>query len=378
MLLDHVDANTSEDEIVAWIDVQDRDALVPLLAERSPIYAGRSTNAAVRLKGYVLAAFERVGLPGPALPYVLEELESGRAPYLVAAAAKAGRGLDRPAAHLVPFLLKAIENIRYLDDALSFDGYWARWPAKRRTTALDEILTTIAWLGADAAAARPALETLVADAESLSASARATIDSILARIPAHVCCSGMVHAAPAERAPGAIGPTPPLKVEMEDQDGHRVRFEELVTGRPSIVTFFYTRCENPNKCSLTITKLARLQQVLADEGLQDQVRTLAITYDPEFDVPPRLRAYGENRGVMFGPNHRLLRSTRAEFDTLRGYFELGVNYGPALVNMHRIELFVLDQGGRIHSTFTRLQWDPDEVLHRARSLLEVTAPQTSV
>jgi hypothetical protein len=41
-----------------------------------------------------------------------------------------------------------------------------------------------------------------------------------------------------------------------------------------------------------------------------------------------------------------------------------VNFGQALVNRHRIELFVLDRDGHIVSTFARLQWDVEAVLGR--------------
>ena len=78
-----------------------------------------------------------------------------------------------------------------------------------------------------------------------------------------------------------------------------------------MVAFFYTRCDNPNKCSLTITKLGRLQRRLADLGLDGRIQTAAITYDPEFDLPARLRAYGENRGVVFSPSDRLFRTRGA-------------------------------------------------------------------
>jgi protein SCO1 len=67
-------------------------------------------------------------LPDAALPYVLEELENGRDAYLVAGAARALRGLDTPTSRVVPFLFKAVENIRHIDDALTFESYKPRWP----------------------------------------------------------------------------------------------------------------------------------------------------------------------------------------------------------------------------------------------------------
>lgn len=128
-----LDQNTPEEHIAVLVhavrqDPRHRDSLVELLPERISLYRGRSTNAIVRMRGYIMAAFEQVGLPDAALPYVLEELESGCDAYLVAAAARALRGLERPASHAVPFLLKAIENIKYADDAVSFESYWPRWP----------------------------------------------------------------------------------------------------------------------------------------------------------------------------------------------------------------------------------------------------------
>ena len=67
-----------------------------MLPERISLYDGRSANATIRMRGYILAAFEQTGLPEAALPYVLEELENGRDAYLTAGAARALRGLDTP------------------------------------------------------------------------------------------------------------------------------------------------------------------------------------------------------------------------------------------------------------------------------------------
>ena len=55
---------------------------------------------------------------------------------------------------------------------------------------------------------------------------------------------------------------PPHTVEPEDQDGRRLTFGECFVGAPTVAVFFYTRCTNPNKCSLTIAKLAQLQAAI--------------------------------------------------------------------------------------------------------------------
>ena len=40
-------------------------------------------------------------------------------------------------------------------------------------------------------------------------------------------------------------------------------------GHPTIVVFFYTRCDNPLKCTLTITKLGQMQRALEARGRQN-------------------------------------------------------------------------------------------------------------
>ena len=377
-MLDH---ETSEQEFAELVDRArrelDNQLLVELLPERRPVYRARSANSVNRMRGYLLAAFEDAGLPEEALPYVFEELESSRAAYLVAAAAKALRGRERRSSDAVPFLLKAIENIKYADDAVSFDSYRPSWPPAGHTTALNEIAATIAWLGSEASSALPELRNLLDEPRVLSEAARAQLESVVSRLTAAASCCATPVPSPccAERAETAPPVTHenhprtevPIDVELEDQDGARVTFGGFLAAKPSVVAFFYTRCDNPNKCSLTITKLGQLQRRLAELGLDVRIQTAAISYDPEFDLPARLRAYAENRGIVFNPSNRLFRTTGA-LAPLEEYFQLGVSFGESLVNRHRIEIFLLDQQGRIAATFTRLQWDIEEVLAQAADL----------
>jgi protein SCO1/2 len=286
--------------------------------------------------------------------------------YLVAAAARALRGLERPTSHAVSFLLKAVENIKYTDDAVSFKSYWPRWPVPSYTTAIEEIMKTLAWLGEDARPALPALEALHKERGALSAPAQTTLEAILAELGDTDTCHCPMGP---DRFRGRVrkelrNVAVPAGIEMEDQDGRQLTFGHFFSGKPSIVVFFYTRCNNPNKCSLTISKLAGLQRALGEAGLQGQIQTAAITYDPDYDLPPRLTAYGENRGVVFSDSDRFLR-TKTGFEALQDYFELGVNFGPTLVNRHSIELFVLDREARIAVAFTRFQWDVQDVFRHA-------------
>lgn len=370
---------TPEEELAALVDDARRmrgrgDELARLLPEQHPLYRNRSANEIIRIRGYVLAAFEQTGTPEAAVPYILEELESGIDAYLVAAAAKALRGLDKLPTGAVPFLFKAVENIRGRDDALTFESYKPRWPVAIPTTALKELFITFGYLGARAREALPGLERLLAEgSKSFTAPVRAEIENAIGRIRADEseddgsCCTlpkgfGLIARCVGRGASVA-------SVELEDQDGRPLTFGEFFRGKPSVVVFFYTRCINPNKCSLTVTKLARLQRGIEKAGIGGRLKTAAITYDPAYDLAPRLQAYGLSRGVRFGNDDRIMRA-RSGYKELADYFDLGASFAGSIVNRHRIELFILDGRGRIVYTFTRLQWDVDEVLNLAKSLSE--------
>ena len=142
---------SAEDELEATVaavraDLSTRHLLVDLLDESSPVYAGRGMATTARLRGWALALFEDVGPPIEAGPYVLEELESGIEPHLVAAAALVARGGERHP-DLGPCLLAAFENLVNRDDTVTFEAFRSLWPPERPTMALLEILETVRWLG---------------------------------------------------------------------------------------------------------------------------------------------------------------------------------------------------------------------------------------
>ena len=347
MPLGTCDQTTTEQEFATHVQcvtaaeaTEARAELTALLRESHPVYRERSAAAVVRMRGWVLLTLERVGVTDDELVYVLEELDNGHDPYLMAAAARALRTYPTPQPSFLPIVRRALDTIRYGDDEFTLQQYSGYAQSAQATTATRELRATQRWLKACTPARHSCCESASTAGSNADSGARER-----AR-PRHV----------------------PVQGAFEDQHRARVEFSEFFRGKPSVVVFFYTRCDNPQKCSLTVTKLGRLQQLMRDRGLAHRIRTAAITYDPAFDLPHRLRTYAQDRGVQFEANHRVLRATE-HWDTLCNYFDLGVNFVGSIVNRHRIELFVLDADGRIAASFERLQWDEEEVLAQAMKLL---------
>jgi hypothetical protein len=173
----------SEDEFDAFVSTLAADPtgsaqLTDMLREEHPIYDGRGTATIVRMRGWILLALARSGLSDQALIFVLEELETGLDPYLVAAAARVLRSYAQPTEMLVPFVMRALDRIRYHDEPISFENYGEYATSSTGTSAVSELLATLAWLGPNARAVLPELEHLRAE-RVLSRKPRLDLDRAL-------------------------------------------------------------------------------------------------------------------------------------------------------------------------------------------------------
>jgi protein SCO1/2 len=269
------------------------------LRQDAPHLAGLSTADAERVRAHLLASFEATGIPDDAVAVVAEELRTGVSPVVLAGAARATRGAG-------PGLIEADWDPLLRDAAARIEttDVFVRWqaravPAGWMRTARGEILAVLA------------------------ERAESTVNPVQTEI------------APQQGAEFVLDATAVRRVHLEDQDAAPLSLFDALAPQPTIVAFFYTRCMNPAKCSLTITRLGALARALPGRyGL------LAISYDPDFDVPDRLRRYGAERGFPFGDGVRLVRAVTG-WPEVRAMFGLRVGYGPVTVNEHARELFLV-------------------------------------
>ncbi|MDF0673535.1 MAG: SCO family protein [Nitrospira sp.] len=263
---------------------------------------------------------------------------------------------------------------------MSFEQYGEYAVSPTGTSPVRELLATLVWLGPHARSVLPEVEALRTPQGGLPSKLWSEVGQAVGAIrgEGHVeqlgpktCCTrqGDFGNAVSWALDSRRGCEPVESIVFEDHAGVSLTFKDFFRGHPSIVVFFYTRCDNPLKCSLTVTKLARVQKLLEERGLVDHIHTAAITYDPAFDLPHRLRGYGQNRGVRLDARHRMLR-TPDGLDALRAHFQLGVNFVESLVNRHRVEAYILDAEGRIAASFERTCWDERLVVDRTLQVLK--------
>lgn len=366
-------APTTESDLEALVEAvrakpDRRDELVGLLREDAAIYRNRGSATVNRIRGWVLASFADIGLPAAALPYVMESLQNDIDAYSVAAAAHAVRGLANPTEAVAAALVDALARMRARDDAVTFESLRPCWPAATSTSSLVEIISAIRSLGQTATAQRDRLADIRdTHAKTWSPAVRAVLHATIDALPT-ACCRAHHHTPTTEPTSPCGGTAPEIDaVPLQDQDGRRTTFGQWFSDRPAVLTFFYTRCPNPNKCSLTITKLAELHRRMDAAGLAGRVRIAAVTYDPGYDHPTRMRHYGQARHLQFGDDVAMLRAVEGN-ELLRRHFQLRVGYVGSIVNRHAIELYLTAPGGRPVHTWAQTRWDIDEVLEAARDI----------
>lgn len=342
--------------------------LLDLLDEAHAAYAQCSSQEVARRRGWIFAQLARRPLTTVASPFIAETLHTAHEPYLLAAASRALTRLPRPDAMLGPAVLRAVDALVSRDDFIDMAQWGGVTDDESGPTALTEAMNALMWQSPGGGLDDSILEGLLTG-RGMAPEHRVAIEHMLES-----------QAEPDDDSAGCCTPVAPSRlrdggsaadmrsVRLQDQDGLESGWPGLFTGKPCVVAFFYTRCDNPLKCSLTVTKLARLQELLASEGLDDAVRIAAISYDSDFDRPERLRDYARMRQLRLDERARMLRVVEGA-EEVRRHFACGVSFVGTLVNWHRVEVFLLDSTGKPAVSYERRAWDPGEIVDDLRALV---------
>ena len=116
--------------------------------------------------------------------------------------------------------------------------------------------------------------------------------------------------------------------------------------RPTLLMFFFTRCENPNKCSRTVTYAGELQKELKSRRNDDPFRIILVTYDPVTDDRERLSQYAMSRGAeLSAGNLTVLRPLDGSLSPLCDELLVPVGFALGNVAVHDVVAYLLDKRG---------------------------------
>ena len=132
-------------------------------------------------------------------------------------------------------------------------------------------------------------------------------------------------------------------------------------GQALAVSFLFTRCPFPTFCPLTAKRLAETQDaLLARSNAPTNWHLLTISFDPEFDTPSVLKAFGENYG--YNPAHWTF-ATGGSVDVTAIGEQLGLTFWRDETGSfsHNLRTVVFDTAGRLQKGFIGNDWTSDEL-----------------
>ncbi len=97
-----------------------------------------------------------------------------------------------------------------------------------------------------------------------------------------------------------------------NQDSSKVTFPDNFRGNIVAIGFIYTNC--PDICPLTTHNLQLIQQKAKKDGLKN-VQILALSFDPQRDIPSKLKEFGDIRNVDYS-NFQFLTGKKTAIDSI--------------------------------------------------------------
>jgi protein SCO1/2 len=165
-------------------------------------------------------------------------------------------------------------------------------------------------------------------------------------------------------APGDLVPDTPLS----DQAGEQISLSSW-RGNAVAVTFIYIRCPLPQFCPLLDRRFAEVQRAIkTDARLNGRARLLSVSFDPDVDTTPRLRAHAAK--LQADPAiWRFATAPRAVVDRFAATFGVNVIREQDQTITHNMRTTVIAPDGRVISVYEGSDWTPMQIADDMRRAL---------
>ena len=176
-------------------------------------------------------------------------------------------------------------------------------------------------------------------------------------------------AAPAFAATAATAPTATdsiykLPITLTDQLGQSRPLEAL-RGRPVLATMFYTSCQMV--CPMIVEAIRANEQLLS-AAEREQLSVLMVSFDPERDTVPVLKATADKRGVS-APHWTLARCDAQSVRRMAAVLGIRYRQMPDGEFNHSSTILLLDREGRIAARTHNISGADPAFVQRVRSAL---------
>jgi protein SCO1/2 len=163
-----------------------------------------------------------------------------------------------------------------------------------------------------------------------------------------------------------------------DVEGKAKPFARFATGKITLLSLIYTRCEDGRGCPMASYLLKGLKgRIDHERGLSDRLRFVSLSFDPDNDTPKAMREYERLYAPEKGglPWHFLTTRSHRELEPLLD--GLGQDVWVARAGSstdggplpHLLKVFLLDARGSVREIYTTSFLQPQVVLNDIKTLL---------
>jgi len=176
---------------------------------------------------------------------------------------------------------------------------------------------------------------------------------------------------PGEPKPGDAIPD----FQLVNQDGKPIHLSQYA-GKALALTFVYTRCPQPDQCTLMSNNFAAIDRELQQQpDVYAKTHLLTISFDPDYDTPKVMRSYGASHTERYSDEtFQHWEFATGSSDQVKGIAQFfGLRYfhdtesGDDQV-IHSLRTAVIGPDGKLVKLYRGNEWKPAEIVEDLRTL----------
>jgi protein SCO1/2 len=185
---------------------------------------------------------------------------------------------------------------------------------------------------------------------------------------------------PGEPKPGTEVPD----FGLVNQDGKRIHLAQY-RGKVLVLTFIYTRCPQPDQCTLMSNNFAAIDKALQKQpDAYDKTHLLTISFDPDYDTPKVLRSYGASHTERYSDetfqHWEFATGSKDEVKGIAQFFGLRYYHDTESDDeqvIHSMRTAIISADGKVLKLYRGNEWKPEEILGELKNLMSPTPPAPS-
>jgi protein SCO1/2 len=166
-----------------------------------------------------------------------------------------------------------------------------------------------------------------------------------------------------------------LDFGLVNQDGQRIHLAQY-KGKALAITFVYTRCPQPDQCTLMSNNFAAIDRELQKEpDTYAKTHLLTITFDPDYDTPKVMRSYGASHTGRYTDetfkHWEFATGTKDEVKGVAQFFGLRYYLDPDSGSeevIHSLRTAVIGPDGKLFKLYRGNEWKPAEIVNDLKML----------